>query len=281
MIAGDDETSYVRQNFWILHGEKRRDSGHICVEPFRRWAWHMSTRCDIAGFNIRRTTTDIMIRFLNGRLRYRRQTIVFFANSNFVTVCRHLQQKISNNPDILLLNDGFALDIVAFLRFGTSFPENMNGTDFTWALLSRLDQKAQVYLLGGRPRVVETAAEVFDGLSRVKIVGHTDGYSLWDNEADVIENIRHTNTDILLVALGNPLQEEWILDNRDAINVPLIISVGALFDFVSGHTPRAPKVLRIVRLEWAHRLALEPRRLIGRYTIGIARFLATALFRGD
>ena len=83
------------------------------------------------------------------------------------------------------------------------------------------------------------------------------------------------------VIWGNPIQEEWILDNRDAINVPLIISVGALFDFVSGHTPRAPKVLRIVRLEWAHRLALEPRRLIGRYTIGIARFLAAALFRGD
>ncbi len=237
----------------------------------------MSTRCDIAGFMIRRTTAEIVVRFISSRLRRQQRTIVFFVNANFVNRCRHLRQAISNTPDVFLLNDGLALDIAAFLRFGAFFPENLNGSDLTPAFLSQLDQDARVYLLGGRPSAVEAAAKVFDDFSQLQITGYSDGYSIWDNEAAVIEKISQAKPDILLVALGNPLQEEWILRNRDTLDVSLILAVGAVFDFVSGFKQRAPKVLRVMRLEWAYRLALEPRRLFGRYTIGIARFFAAAL----
>jgi len=60
--------------------------------------------------------------------------------------------------------------------------------------------------------------------------------------------------------------------------VPLIFAVGALFDFVSGFTPRAPRLMRKLRLEWAYRLMREPRRLVGRYTVGTARFFGMVLF---
>jgi beta-1,4-glucosyltransferase len=237
----------------------------------------MSKRRDIAGFMVRRTKKDIAIRFLNKRLHNRRRTIVFFANANFINRCQHLRQVISKSPDVFLLNDGLALDIASFFRFGAFFPENLNGTDFTWSLLSRVDQERRVYLLGGRPGVVEAVAKVFDGISRVRIAGFTDGYSIWDDEPGVIEQIKKAEPDILLIAFGNPLQEEWALRNRDAIDVPVIMAVGGLFNFISGHTRRAPKFLRVVRLEWAHRLALEPRRLVGRYTVGIVQFFVLAL----
>lgn len=237
----------------------------------------MNTRCDIAGFTVRRTKTDVVVRFLNNRLRKRRPIMVFFANSNFVNRCGHLRKAIAETSGLLVLNDGVAIDVASFLRFGAFFPENLNGTDFTWTLLSRLDQDTSIFLLGSRPEVVESAAKAFGGLPHVRVVDYSDGYTIWADEAALIRRIQNAQPDILLVGFGNPTQEEWMLRNRSVLETPLMISVGALFDFVSGNKPRAPKVLRVMRLEWAHRLALEPRRLLTRYTVGIGRFFAAVL----
>ena len=240
----------------------------------------MRTRITIAGFTIRRTTTNIVVRFLNTRLRRRQQTVVFFANAHFVTTCEPLRVEIEKSRDLIVLNDGVAIDVAALLLSGARFPENLCGTDFVPTLLSRLDQDSRLFLLGGRPDVAKTAAEVFGRFSRVRIAGYADGYSIWDDEAGILGQINRARPDILLVALGNPLQEDWVLRNRADLEVPLILSVGALLDFTAGHTPRAPRVLLTLRLEWLYRLALEPRRLAGRYTIGIVTFLAAALFGG-
>lgn len=236
----------------------------------------MKTRIAIAGFTIRRTTTNIVVRFLNARLRRRQQTVVFFANAHFVTTCEPLRVEIEKSRDLIVLNDGVVMDIAALLLFGTRFPENLCGTDFVPALLSRLDRESRLFLLGGRPDVAKTAAEVLGRFSPVRIAGYADGYSIWDDGAGILGQINRAKPDILLVALGNPLQEDWVLRNRADLEVPLILSVGALLDFAAGHTPRAPRVLRALRLEWLYRLALEPRRLTGRYTIGIVKFLAAA-----
>lgn len=184
---------------------------------------------------------------------------------------------MAKTPDLLVLNDGVAIDLASFLRFGAFFPDNLNGTDFTWTLLSRLDRDANIFLLGSRHDVVESAAKVFGRLPHVRVVGYADGYTIWADEAAVVRRVQQSAPDILLVGLGNPIQEEWMLRNRNVLEAPLMVSVGALFDFVSGSKPRAPKVLRVMRLEWAHRLALEPRRLLARYTLGIGRFFAAVL----
>jgi beta-1,4-glucosyltransferase len=221
------------------------------------------------------------MRFLDRQWQNRRRAIIFFANANFVAQCGHLRQGIAEASDIFLLNDGVALNLAALLRCGTRFPENLNGTDFTPAFLSRLERKGRVFLLGGRPGVAQATAEALGRIPRVEICGHVDGYSIWHDEAAVNEKIKNARPDILLVALGNPLQEEWILRNRSSLQVPLILAVGALFDFMSGNTPRAPEILRRLRLEWAFRLAREPRRLVGRYTIGILKFFSMAVFGGN
>jgi beta-1,4-glucosyltransferase len=215
---------------------------------------------------IRRTTTRIAVRFLIRQWRHRRRMIVFFANANFVTQCRHLRQTIAESSDIVLLNDGLALNLAALLRSGAGFPENLNGSDFTPAFLSRLNRGARVFLLGGRPGVGQAAAEAIQRFSQVDIAGHTDGYSIWQDEAAVNRQINRAKPDILLVALGNPLQEEWILRNRTSLQVPLILAVGAWFDFISGNAPRAPQILR---------------RLTYRYTLGMLKFFSMVIFSND
>jgi exopolysaccharide biosynthesis WecB/TagA/CpsF family protein len=77
----------------------------------------------------------------------------------------------------------------------------------------------------------------------------------------------------VLVALGNPLQEQWIDDHQEGLGVPLLIGVGALFDFLAGRVPRAPQWVLRLRSEWLFRLLVEPRRLWRRYVTGNPRFL--------
>jgi N-acetylglucosaminyldiphosphoundecaprenol N-acetyl-beta-D-mannosaminyltransferase len=79
--------------------------------------------------------------------------------------------------------------------------------------------------------------------------------------------------DVVWVGLGAPKQEAWMDLARVRLDAPVVIGVGAVFDFVAGTKPRAPRVLQRLGLEWAHRLAHEPRRLAGRYLTTNTRFL--------
>jgi len=89
---------------------------------------------------------------------------------------------------------------------------------------------------------------------------------------EVIEEINRARPDILWVGIGSPKQDFWMKAHRLRLNVPVIIGVGAAFDFLAGNKPRAPKWMQRVGLEWLFRLCCEPRRLMSRYVIGNSRF---------
>ena len=89
--------------------------------------------------------------------------------------------------------------------------------------------------------------------------------------------IKSSNADIVLVGMGNPRQELWLAGNLEATGAELGFAVGALFDFVTGHAPRAPSWIRSVRLEWLYRLSQEPSRLAGRYLVGNPLFILRIL----
>jgi N-acetylglucosaminyldiphosphoundecaprenol N-acetyl-beta-D-mannosaminyltransferase len=76
------------------------------------------------------------------------------------------------------------------------------------------------------------------------------------------------------VGIGVPKQEKWMAEMRRALEAPVLIGVGAAFDFHAGLVPQAPSYLQESGLEWAYRLAHEPRRLWRRYTRYNPRFVA-------
>jgi N-acetylglucosaminyldiphosphoundecaprenol N-acetyl-beta-D-mannosaminyltransferase len=95
------------------------------------------------------------------------------------------------------------------------------------------------------------------------------------------ERLNTSGADIIWVGLGAPKQEVWMNAMRDALDAPILVGVGAVFDFVSSARRRAPRVLQRCGLEWAYRLAQEPRRLVRRYAttnvsfaVGIASDMA-------
>src|SRR5205807_8341367 len=93
----------------------------------------------------------------------------------------------------------------------------------------------------------------------------------------VVEHINSCRPDILLVGMGTPKQELWVQRHADRLNVDVVWTVGALFDFVSGRVPRAPGWLADNGLEWIFRLAVEPRRMWRRYLLGNPIFLSRVL----
>ncbi|MCK5215260.1 MAG: WecB/TagA/CpsF family glycosyltransferase, partial [Candidatus Omnitrophica bacterium] len=110
----------------------------------------------------------------------------------------------------------------------------------------------------------------------IQIVGTHHGY-VEEDEA-VIDQINESGAEVLFVAMGVPIQEKWIHRNRDRLNPRLCLGVGALFDYLSGTIPRAPGIVRCLRLEWLWRCFVDPRRMIKRYFIDDTGFLIRLVF---
>jgi N-acetylglucosaminyldiphosphoundecaprenol N-acetyl-beta-D-mannosaminyltransferase len=101
------------------------------------------------------------------------------------------------------------------------------------------------------------------------------------NELDeLVSSIKASRADVVWVGLGAPKQEVLSHRLRAANAAPAVITIGATFDFVAGTKPRAPKLLRMLGLEWLFRVTLEPRRLWRRYLIGNIQFVGGLLADG-
>jgi beta-1,4-glucosyltransferase len=227
----------------------------------------------IAGFPVTRTNAQGLARRLLASLDGRGKVALFFANTNFIVQCR-AQLPRMRDEGVIIVNDGVGLDIAAFLLRGRRFPANLNGTDFTPFLFNSSARPLRLFLVGGQAEVLHKAAEHARHRLGQDVVGTCDGYGGMRARPGLVAEINGCAPDIVLVALGNPIQEEWILAHRQALDAGIVMGVGALFDFWAGAKARAPKPVRALRLEWLYRLCLEPRRLARRYTVDIVRFLA-------
>ena len=93
----------------------------------------------------------------------------------------------------------------------------------------------------------------------------------------VVKMIEDAQADFVWVGLGSPKQDLWIAEHRGRIDAGAFLAVGAAFDFHAGRLERAPAWMRRLGLEWLHRLWSEPRRLVYRYTVVSAEFIALLL----
>jgi len=232
----------------------------------------------IAGFPVHEATPQDLSRFVLAALRRHEKISLLFANCNFIVKCKALLEQMRDER-VVIVNDGVGLDIAARLLHGRRFKANLNGTDFTPYLFRQSARSLRVFLLGGRPDIVRKAAGYVARELGQNVVGWRDGYGGMRNHDVVIEHVNRSRAEVLLVALGNPMQEEWILRNRAALDVDVVAGVGALFDFWAGDKLRAPRFVRSLRMEWFFRLCQEPRRLLRRYTIDTLMFFAYCFFQ--
>ena len=233
----------------------------------------------LGGFPVAFTTATKLNAYLKQLLERKQQRAIFFANTNFVVKCQPLRNKI-NEARSLIINDGIGLDIASLLIHRKKFPENLNGTDYLPQLFQALNAQLKVFLFGGKPGIAERAAANLAAQYNIQIAGTCDGYLQANDKDKLLAQINQSGANMVLVAMGNPLQEQWILDNIARTSATLFIGVGAFLDFMAGDKPRAPLWIRRLRMEWFYRLCLEPARLLRRYTLDIAVFLSICLRTG-
>lgn len=166
----------------------------------------------------------------------------------------------------LVVADGAPI-VWASRWLGSPIPERITGVDFMQQLLSKGARRGlRIFLLGTTEtrlrRLVRVVQKDHPG---VIIAGARNGYFDLSKSSEVVQQIRDSAPDVLLIGMPAPLKEIWCEEHRDALNVPAILGVGGAFDVFAGFVPRAPRAMQHTGLEWLWRLAMEPRKLWRRY----------------
>jgi len=125
----------------------------------------------------------------------------------------------------------------------------------------------RVFYLGGKPGVAARAAEKLRRQYSGLVLETRHGYFTPEENDAVLEEIARFQPHVLMVGMGMPRQEHWVLDNLERISANAILTAGACFDYVAGVIPTPPRWMGRMGLEWLYRLWSEPRRLARRYLL--------------
>ena len=153
---------------------------------------------------------------------------------------------------------------------GTPLKERVSGVDLVERLAEVSARRGYgVFLLGASEKHSQRAAQILKQRHpELRIVGRYSPQALplekMDHE-EILRRIEEADPEILLVAFGNPKQEEWLAMHRDRLKVPVCIGIGGTLDMLSGSMHRAPAWMQCNGLEWLYRTMQEPRRLAIRY----------------
>ncbi|MDQ6750576.1 MAG: WecB/TagA/CpsF family glycosyltransferase [Actinomycetota bacterium] len=206
---------------------------------------------------------------------------VMYVNAHVVNQSRELPEleRALSNADLVYC-DGYGVRLAA-RALDVPVPHRMTGADWVWGLAALCESSGRsLYLLGADPPLArEAAARLVRWYPRLHIAGSYHGYAELDSPQNqrLIEDINAKAPDIVLVGMGTPKQELWADRYASQLDVGVVWTVGALFDYIAGRVPRAPRMLADNGLEWIFRLAIEPHRMWRRYLIGNPVFLSRVL----
>lgn len=230
---------------------------------------------NILGTQIRKINYSEIIVEVNNSINEQCQTTFTGANVNTINLA------ISNIGLLKLFNkiniiypDGTGVFLASKFLFGKDgFSSRITGSDFYHHLIEcSLKNNWSIYFFGDRDETLNKISETNPDLI---VKGFCNGFVYKDDL--LIRDINNSKADILIVGLGSPKQEEWIIANEDKITAKAIIAVGDGIKVFAGTKKRGPKILQKLGLEWTVRLAFEPKRLWKRYLIGNPLFIVRIL----
>jgi N-acetylglucosaminyldiphosphoundecaprenol N-acetyl-beta-D-mannosaminyltransferase len=230
--------------------------------PFRRWGVSMHP------WTMDETLAEIERALADGRCT--QHTVVNVAKIVNAQHDPELAQALAH-ADIVNI-DGMGVVWAARL-LGERVPERVAGIDLFAALLGVAERGGySVYLLGATQEVLDgTVAAIRTRHPALRIAGAHHGYFGADEEP-VVDAIARSNAHLLFVAMSSPQKERFIDRWSARLGVRFVMGVGGSFDVVAGKTRRAPAWMQHTGLEWAFRVAQEPRRMWRRYLDTNARF---------
>jgi N-acetylglucosaminyldiphosphoundecaprenol N-acetyl-beta-D-mannosaminyltransferase len=224
----------------------------------------------VVGTSLAVTDYEQTMDWMDGVVARRERVCLTAAAVHLVMVAEEDPETRSAVGQALAVPDGQPL-VWAMRALGHSGASRVYGPE----LMARYCERSattgvRMFLYGGRNQgaLVELALQLRKRFPGLKIVG---GYSppyrdLTDEEERwIVGEINASGADVVWVGTGQPKQEKWMAAMRDRLTAPVLVGIGAAFDFHAGLVPQAPSWMQAIGMEWAFRLVQEPRRLWRRY----------------
>jgi len=213
--------------------------------------------------------TDAAENIMGWIARRQRETVTVAAVHSIVDAQRVPEAKRMLQQCGLCVPDG--VQLVWLLKLaGHKGVTRVFGADLMVQLSTRMAaEKLSAFYYGGRPDVVEELAHSmslrFPGLGMAGYYSPPFRDLSAEEEDGIVSMINGSGADVVWVGLGAPKQECWMRRFRDRLTVPVLVGVGAAFDYNTNRLARAPVWMQACALEWLYRLILEPNRLWRRY----------------
>ncbi|NEP18022.1 MAG: WecB/TagA/CpsF family glycosyltransferase [Leptolyngbya sp. SIO4C1] len=214
-----------------------------------------------------------------------KQGVIFTPNVDHLMKLRRDPEfcEIYQKADFKVCDSKILMFAARFL--GTPIKAKISGSDlFPWFCdHHRHNPAVRIFLLGGRSGIPERAQlNINRRIGRnIVVAAHSPSFGFERDPQEcqaIIEMIRASSANVLVVGVGAPKQEKWIIQHRDQLpSINIFMAVGAALDFEAGCKPRAPQFVSELGLEWLYRLLSEPKRLWRRYLVDDLPFLGLVL----
>lgn len=199
---------------------------------------------------------------LSDNLKNNMKTFVVTANPETFMISEKNEdvRKMLLDKETVMVPDGIGV-LKAGKKIGYNIEERITGIDIANELLKfGNEQKKSIYLFGSKQEVIDSMKIVIkEQYPNLKLVCTSNGYVT--DKDKVFDEIVKLEPDIVLVALGIPLQEMLIYKHLNRFKKGIFVGVGGSFDVMSGMKKRAPKIFIKLNLEWLYRIMKEPKRL--------------------
>lgn len=238
-------------------------------------------RVDILGVRVSAINLPLALETIESWIAERKQRYVCITGAHGVMESQHDETlRTIHNQAGLVTPDGMPLVWMSRL-LGHSRTRRVYGPDLMRALsaLSAKRGYKQFYYggdIGVADMLAATLSRTYPGLDVAGTLSPPFRPLSSEEDAGIVEQINAAKPDIVWVGLSTPKQEYWMASHAGRINAPVMIGVGAAFDFLAGRKAQAPLWMQRNGLEWLFRLSQEPRRLFRRYVWIVPGFLLAA-----
>ena len=246
------------------------------VKSSLKWTNVLGVR--VSAVNLKSATGLIQKAIEDGRKEY-----VCVRDAHGVVRCQKDPELRSiHNRAFLVTPDGMPL-VWALKHAGHVESDRVYGPDLMLSVFDAGSSNLRHFLYGATAETLEQLqARLLAKFPQARIVG---SYAppfrqlSMQEETDIADRLNRSGADIIWVGLSSPKQELWMARMRDRLEAPMLIGVGAAFDFHAGLKRQAPRVIQRSGFEWAFRLLCEPRRLWRRYALVVPTFISLTAFQ--
>jgi N-acetylglucosaminyldiphosphoundecaprenol N-acetyl-beta-D-mannosaminyltransferase len=260
---------------------RQADSAQLGTELGAR---HRAQKRDFIGIGLTCLPDAEFVAAVREAVATRQRLTVSFINPDYTLRAHRIPGLIDKiNKFDMVLPDGWGV-VLGARWLGYPAPDRQGNDDICPKVFAASAEDGMSnFLIGYRDGTADKAAEnmksTFPG---IPIAGTTHGH--WDvmrghpgryedEDADrLVEEVNAAHADILHVSLPTPLQQDWVWQVADRLNVPVIVTGGAYLDHVAENVYWYPAWVIKMRICWLYRLSKEPRRLWKRYTLGLATY---------